>query len=184
MDLKKKIINNFVIPTIISLILAIIYFFIIYDGSGINIIKKASEPMFLYFSLLLPLVATIITSFFVNREEYIGVGGGISLIVFSYIGTILHVKYNFNLTSEIIPGYYREFMDAGSFDLIFIFFGIFFVLAGYGLGFLSKSLDLTVELDKSIGQLSKAKRRKKKRKKAAQNRQSDVESIVDEILKN
>ena len=96
MDIKKRAINNFLIPTIVSLILGISYFFIIYDRSGINIIYKMGESLFLYFSIILPLITTIIISFFVKKEEHLGIGGGVSLIVFSYIGTILHVKYNFN----------------------------------------------------------------------------------------
>ncbi len=47
---KERFINHLIIPLIISLILALSYFFIVYNRTAVNLSDTIKEPLFLYFA--------------------------------------------------------------------------------------------------------------------------------------
>jgi hypothetical protein len=185
MDLQRRLINHLFIPATISLLLAVSYYFMIYNRSGADLLLHFKEPLFLWFALLGPLFLTCLVSLKISDKAMVGAAAGIFLVLLSWIGTMLQVtpSWGYTLTQSPQPVYYQEFIQSGSFHLIFFFLGVFIVIGGYGLGFLSKIADPKSERDKSIGAISKAQRRsKKKRKKALVNKKKDFEKIVDELF--
>lgn len=179
--LLRPLTDRLLAPLAISLSLSACFYFMIFNRSGETLFGRVADPLFLGAALVAPALAALVAAPFLKEKTRLGVATAAALMICAWCGTWYQAHHG---TREI-PPYYLDFEAAGSFNVIYLFYTLFFLVGGYAFGFLARALDPPPPVDPviaSLGSASKAKRRKKKRKKALLKKRDELGRIVDEVL--